>query len=58
MYYRRIAMNVKEAVLFETEKGFDTRDEFFEVMGEIAELYDMTLEDVLNVYYYPEECVF
>jgi hypothetical protein len=57
MYYKRVPMNVKEAVLYETEKGFDTRDEFFEVMEEIAELYDTSLEDVLNIYYHPEECL-
>ena len=57
MYYKRVPMNVKEAVQFETEKGFDTRDEFYEVMNEIADLYDVTLEDVLNIFYNSEEKV-
>lgn len=55
MYYKRVPMNVKEAVQFETEKGFDSRDEFYEVMNEIADLYDVTLEDVLNIFYNSEE---
>lgn len=55
MYYKRVPMNVTEAVLFEAEKGFDTRDEFYEVMNEIADLYDVTLEDVLNIFYNSEE---
>lgn len=57
MYYKRVPMNVKEAVQFETEKGFDNRDEFYEVMNEIADLYDVTLEDVLNIFYNSEETV-
>ena len=57
MYYKRVPMNVNEAVQFEAEKGFDTRDEFYEVMNEIADLYDVTLEDVLNIFYNSEEKV-
>ncbi len=51
MYYKRVPMSVEEAVMFETAKGFESRDEFKEVMSEIAELYDTPLADVLVIFY-------
>lgn len=51
MYYKRVPMTVHEAVAFETAKGFDTKDEFYEVMREIAELYETSLADVLGIFY-------
>ena len=55
MYYKRIPMTLEEAVAFETAKGFDTRDEFREVMMEIADLYDVTVGEVYSVFY-NQEC--
>jgi len=51
MYYKRVPMSMEEAVAFESAKGFETRDEFYEVMREIADLYDETLDNVLGVFY-------
>jgi hypothetical protein len=51
MYYKRVPMSVEEAVAFESAKGFDTKDEFYEVMREIAELYDVELSIVLSIFY-------
>ena len=51
MYYKRVPMSMEEAVMLESSKGFETRDEFYEVMREIAYEYDVTLDNVLGVYY-------
>lgn len=51
MYYKRVAMSIEEAVALEANKGFDTRDEFYEVMREIAYEYDVTLAEVLHIFY-------
>lgn len=51
MYYKRVPMSLQEAVLSEAIKGFDTRDEFNEVMLEISEVYDVTLAEVLMTFY-------
>ena len=51
MYYKRVPMSLREAVLTESIKGFDTRDEFNEVMLEISEVYDVTLSKVLMTFY-------
>lgn len=51
MYFKRVPMSMEEAVIVESNKGFDTRDEFYEVMREIADLYDVTLAKVLEIFY-------
>ncbi len=51
MYFKRVPMTLTEAVMHESFKGFDTKDEFYEVMREIADLYDVSLADVLEVFY-------
>jgi hypothetical protein len=51
MYYKRIPMTLEEAVEFESAKGFDTKDEFYEVMRDIAYEYEVKLVDVLNIFY-------
>lgn len=51
MYYKSVPMSLEEAVEFETQKGFETRDEFQEVMMEIAFSYKVTLAKVYGVFY-------
>jgi hypothetical protein len=54
MYTKRVPMTLTEAVAYETDKGFDSRDEFREVMGEIADLYDVSVDVVYEVFYNQE----
>ena len=51
MYYKRVPLTLKEAVKLEADKGFDSRDEFYEVMRDVAFSYDVTLADVLEIFY-------
>lgn len=51
MYYKRVPMTLTEAIASESYKGFDTKDEFYEVMREISEVYDVTLVEVLGIFY-------
>lgn len=51
MYYKRVPMSIEEAVALESYKGFESKDEFYEVMREIADVYDVTLSDVLVLFY-------
>lgn len=51
MYYKRVPMTLTEAIASESYKGFDTKDEFYEVMRDIAELYSVTLASVLEIFY-------
>lgn len=55
MYYKRVPMTLTEAVMSESLKGFDSKDEFYEVMREIADLYDVTLAEVLGIFYNQNE---
>lgn len=50
-YFKRVAMEIEEAIAFESSKGFESRDEFYEVMREIASVYDVTLANVLEIFY-------
>ncbi len=49
-YMKQIAMSIREALEMELSKGFDTHDEFKEVMLEIAYEYGVTVNDVYSVY--------
>lgn len=51
MYYKRVPMTLTEAIASEACKGFETKDEFYEVMREIADLYNVTLASVLEIFY-------
>lgn len=51
MYFKRVPMNLQEAVSFEVSKGFESRDEFREVMNEIADEYNVTVDLVYDLYY-------
>lgn len=51
MYFKRVPMNLQEAVSYEVSKGFESRDEFREVMNEIADEYNVTVDLVYNIYY-------
>lgn len=51
MYYKKVPLTIEEMVKLETDKGFDSRDEFYEVMREIAHFCNVTLADVLKVFY-------
>ena len=51
MYYKRVPMTLEEAVAFESAKGFDTKDEFYEVMREISDLYETPLAEVFGIFY-------
>lgn len=35
----------------EADKGFDSRDEFYEVMQDVAFSYDVPLANVLDIFY-------
>ncbi len=50
-YFKRVAIDIEEAIALESSKGFETRDEFYEVMQEIAFEYNVTLAEVLTVFY-------
>lgn len=50
-YFKTVAIDIEEAVILETNKGFESRDEFYEVMREIAYEYDVTLAEVLEIFY-------
>lgn len=51
MYYRRVRMTLEEVVARELEQGFDSRDEFVEVVKEIAETYKVTFAEVRSLFY-------
>jgi hypothetical protein len=51
MYFKQVHMSLQEAIAFEVKKGFETRDEFREVMMEIADEYNVTVDLVYDLYY-------
>ena len=53
MYYKRVKvpMSLEEAVAYEAAKGFDSGDEFREVMMEIADLYEVNVDEVFSLFY-------
>jgi len=50
-YFKSVAIDIQEAVAQEVSKGFETRDEMREVFLEIAYEYDVTVDDVYDIYY-------
>lgn len=50
-YFKSVAMDIEEALYSEWRKGFESRDEMREVFYEIAQEYNVTVEDVWNLYY-------
>lgn len=50
-YFKSVAIDIQEAVAQEVSKGFETRDEMNEVFHEIAQEYDVTVDDVYDIYY-------
>lgn len=51
MYYRRVRLTLEEVVARELKQGFDSRDEFVEVVNEIAETYKVTFAEVRSLFY-------
>lgn len=50
-YFKRVMMDIEEAIGTEASKGFESRDEFYEVMNDIAREYNVTLAFVLDIFY-------
>lgn len=50
MYYKTVPMTLEEAVIQEASKGFDSWDEFQEVIRDIAREYNSTFSFVLTVF--------
>jgi predicted DNA-binding protein YlxM (UPF0122 family) len=48
-YYKRIKMSIEEAIEFETKAGFESHDEFKEVMQEIADEYNVDVGVVYDI---------
>jgi len=51
MYHKSISLSLEQAISEETNKGFESADEFREVMREIAYEYNVTIDKVLNIFY-------
>jgi len=49
-YYATVALSIEEALEQEISKGFDSADEFKEVMIDIAYEYNVTVSDVYAIY--------
>lgn len=50
MYYKTVPMTLEEAVIQEASKGFDSWDEFQEVIRDIAREYNSTFSAVLTIF--------
>lgn len=50
-YFKTVAIGIEEAVAEELSKGFECFDEMVEVFKEIAFEYDVTVDEVWNIYY-------
>ena len=50
-YFKRVQMNVQEAILQEAVTGFDSSDEMREVFLEISEIYNIPLFQVYSIYF-------
>ena len=48
-YMKAVKMSIEEAVQSELDKGFDTYDEMFEVVQDVAREYNVTTGDVFNL---------
>jgi len=50
-YYKSIAISIQEAIEKEVKAGFESNDEFKEVMKEIASEYNTDLGQVYGIYF-------
>lgn len=50
-YFKRVAIDIEEAIALEVKKGFECRDEMNEVFHEIAQEYNVTVGEVWELYY-------
>lgn len=50
MYTKTVRMTLTEAIDFEVSKGFESKDEFKEVMMDIAAEYGVTYYDCIRIY--------
>jgi hypothetical protein len=50
-YYKKVAIDIQQAIEVEVKKGFESRDEMREVFYEIAQEYNVTPSDVWSLYY-------
>lgn len=48
-YYKKIALDIEEAVQLELDKGFDTYDEMFEVVQDISREYAVSSSQVMSL---------
>jgi len=48
-YYKKIAIDIEEAVQLELNKGFDTYDEMFEVVQDISREYAVSSSQVMSL---------
>lgn len=53
-YYKKVKLTLTEAIEQELSKGFDTKDEFNEVMKEISYEYGVPLSEVYGIAYSSE----
>ena len=45
-YFKSVAIDIEEAISTEVTKGFESRDEMREVFIEIAQEYDVSVDEV------------
>jgi hypothetical protein len=50
-YYKKVAIDIQQAIEVEVKKGFESRDEMREVFYEIAQEYNVTPSYVWSLYY-------
>ena len=48
-YMKTVKMTIEEAILSEFNQGFESSDEYFEVIRDIAREYNVTTGDVFNL---------
>lgn len=51
MYYKTVKMTIEEALEKEMNRGFESADEFVEVMRELALEYNLFSHQILSKYY-------
>lgn len=51
-YFKRVMMDIQEAIASEIEKGFETSDEFWSVLRDLADEYNVSLSTVYEIYSY------
>lgn len=49
-YFKSVAIDIEEAIATEVAKGFESRDEMREVFIEIAQEYDVSVDEVWAIY--------